>query len=120
MDFDYFITTQSMGLLSIEDIGNCAIDGFNGRGEEFILVVDTNLGRTRIFTFGPFVPDMETLPNEVSCTVKQINFSTQMISKHIRQWINNGRFVITQAIEIEKEEALDKCRNLVDYMRISV
>ena len=117
MDFDYFITTQSMGLLSIEDIGNCAIDGFNDRGEEFILVVDTNLGRTRIFTFGPFIQDMETLPNEVSCILKQINYSIQNISKQIRQWINNPRYNITQAMEIDKEEALNKCRDIIEYMR---
>lgn len=120
MDYEYFITTTANGVLTVEDCGNCAIDLFNDQGMEKILVVDTNLGATRIFTFGPFNPDLDRLPNMCSTTLKQLNYAVQSINKEIEKFLNDYKFGGTQAIEIDKEEALSKCRNIIDYMRSNI
>ena len=120
MDYEYFVTSVSNGILTVDDCGNCAIDLFNDSGMEKILVVDTSLGATRIFTFGPFNPDLERLPNMCSTTFKQVNYSVQAINKEINKFLNDFKFGGTQAIEIDKEEALSKCRNIIEYMRSNI
>lgn len=120
MEFEYFFQQTATGLLEIDDIGNCAIDLFNDRGEEKVLIIDTQLGMTRVLINGPFMPDMETLPKDVSCTYKQFPYSQGTINKIIRQCLNDYIFNTTQAIEIDKEEALNKCVDLIAYMRNNV
>lgn len=120
MDYEYFVTSVANGVLTVDDCGNCAIDLYNDNGMEKILVIDTSLGATRIFTFGPFNPDLDRLPNICSTTFKQINYSIQAISKEINKFLNDYKFGGTQAIEIDKEEALSKCRNIIDYMRSNI
>lgn len=117
MDFEYYMTSQANGLLTVEDIGNCAIDLFNDRGWEKVLIVDTNLGATRLFTYGPFSPDLDRLPPVVECTLKQFPYSQAGIGKEIRTFLRDYMFQGTQAYIIDKEEALDKCRDLIEYMR---
>lgn len=117
MQFDYFFTHSVNGILDIEDIGNCAISAFNDIGEEYILIIDTNMGVTRILNFGPVVPDLETLPKKVNCNFSRINFSEGKIIKEINKFLTGGFSNITQAMEIDKDEALDHCRDLVEYMR---
>ena len=120
MEYEYFVTHSANGLLDVEDIGNCAIDIFNDLGKEMIMVIDTQLGSTRIFTYGPFDPEFERLPNNVVCNLQQLPFSQQKIGKAIRQFLNNYQFGATQAFIIDKDEALDKCRNIIDYMRTNI
>lgn len=119
MQFEYFLTHTANDVLEIEDIGNCAIDIFNDRGEEALLIIDTYLGRTRIFKFGPFNPDFDVLPDNVDCILKQFNYSQIKINSLISQFLNSN-FCATQAFLISKEEALGKCRNLIDYMKSDI
>ena len=74
MDFEYLATNTFTGLLEIEDVGNCAITAFNDIGWESILIIDTQLGKTRVFQMGPIAVDLERLPDTVSCTLTQLDF----------------------------------------------
>lgn len=67
MNFPYLRVSTTMDSLEVEDIGNCSIRAFNDEGEEYILIIDTNVGITRIFTYGPIVPDLDLLPKQVNC-----------------------------------------------------
>lgn len=116
MEFEYFVTHSANGVLDIDDIGNCAIDIFNDDGLEMVMVIDTNLGATRVLTYGPFNPDLERLPNSVVCDLTQFPFSHTLINRTIRTFLNNWKFRATQAFEIDKNEALNKCRNIIEYM----
>lgn len=120
MEYEYYMTHSANGLLNVDDIGNCAIDIFNDLGEEMVMVIDTLLGQTRILTFGPFNPDFERLPDSVICDLQQLHYSESQIGKVIRKFLNNWKFGATQAFIIDKDEALDKCRNIIDYMRQSI
>ena len=117
MDYEYYITHQANGLLTVDDIGNCAIEVFNDRGWEKVMIVDTYLGATRLLTYGPFSPDLERLPQTVECTLKQFPHSQATISKEIHKFLRDGYFQATQAYVSNKEEVLDKCRDLIEYMR---
>lgn len=118
MDFEYLRVTQSMDVLQIEDIGNCAIKAFNDMGEEYILVISTQLGTTRIFNYGPINPDLDLLPKNVNCSFKRIQFSEFKIQKTIRDFLNNPYANITQAQCVdEKDEVLNDCRSIIEYMK---
>lgn len=116
MDYDYFMISTASATLTVDDIGNCAILASNDNGLQYILVIDTNLGATRIFRYGPFNPDLERLPNEVECSFRQIEYSESEINKTIRKFLNNYKFGATSAEVIDKEEALSRCRNIISYM----
>jgi len=42
-----------MDSVTIDDIGNVILDGFNDYGEEFFLIIRTVLGVSRILEYGP-------------------------------------------------------------------
>ena len=102
--------------LIIEDVGNFAIKAFGDLGYEFIIIVETRLGNTRLFTFGPVIPDIDLLPQSCECSIKKFSFSNGKIIKEVRSILNNPYNKITQAFEVTKEEALVDCRNLVQVM----
>ena len=117
MEFDYLRTIQSNAVINIEDIGNCALKAFNDVGMEYILIIETSLGNTRVFTFGPVIPDMETLPQSVSMSMTHMDYSQPKIAKTIRTFLNDVYHNITQVLEVDKEEALEECRDLISYVR---
>ena len=61
MTFDYMERVVVDGQLEVEDIGQCVIQANNDIGEEFYLIIKTDLGWTEILEYGPCVPDMELL-----------------------------------------------------------
>ena len=112
----YFIKTDAQAELIIEDIGNFAIKAFNDRGCEFIIILETKLGNTRLFTFGPIIPDLELLPQACGCNIRKFAFNAKRIMKELGSILNSPYNRITQAFEVTKEEALGDCRNLVQIM----
>lgn len=116
ISFPYFIKSDAQAELLVEDIGNFAIKAFNDRGCEFIIIIETKLGNTRVFTFGPVIPDLDLLPQRCGCEIEKFNFNNGKIMKTIRSFLNDPYNKITQAFEVTKEEALEDCRNLVQVM----
>lgn len=117
MNFNYFIEQIVHAQLSVEDIGNCAIEGNNDLGESFYLIVETTLGSTRIFEFGPIMQDIKMLPKSVKCTFDRIIYSEPKIGKRIEQFLNNRCSGITSAMIVDKDYALSQCRDIAAYMK---
>lgn len=116
ISFPYFIKSDAQAELLLEDIGNFAIKAFNDKGCEFILIVETRLGNSRSFTFGPVIPDLDLLPQCCGCTIEKFAFNPKKVSKKVIGFLTNPYNRITQAFEVTKEEALADCRNLVQIM----
>ena len=116
MNFDYLIKIKKESSINIEDIGNCAIDVYNDLGFEWLLIVHTIEGMTHIIEFGPILPDIDYPPDKVVYTYDRINFSDKKIITRIQKFLTDGYRAITQAFEIDKKEAKDKMKNLVDYL----
>ena len=117
MEFEYFKQTVVNGNLDVDDIGNCAILATNDEGAQYVLVIDTSLGITRVFNYGPIIPDLDMLPKSVMCSFKRIQFSHTKIVKIIDEFLNNSFAHITTAIVVDKAEALETCRSIIDYMK---
>ena len=116
-DFEYFTKVVVNASISIEDIGNCAIRANNDLGSFWFLIIQTELGFSEIFEYGPFIFNVEELPKSCNWFYKRISYSENALSKIIDKFLNDGYRCITQAEEISMEEAKENCRNLADYIK---
>ena len=115
--FNYFYTTQSMGELQIDNIGQCAIQANNDSGEFWYLVVKTRLGSSRVFSYGPLAKGVDFLHKSTKMSFKRIEYDEGKIEKEIKGFLNNPFADITQAMEISPEEALAECKSFIEYMK---
>lgn len=116
MNFQYFVTKVVNASIEVEDMGSCAIQAFNDRGEEYNLIIETNLGVCRALTFGPVMPEFDLLPEKLHIQFERFNFSEKTVSKMINKFLNDPFKNITQAFTKTKEELLADLPNLRNYM----
>lgn len=117
MKFQYLQTITMNADLEIEDIGNCAIKAFTDIGREYILIIETRLGWTRIYQYGPIVQE-EQWPLAVNESYFKIEFNERRIKQIIEKFLN--MVGITQAFEVTKNEALEDCKSIIEFMRQSL
>ena len=117
MTFDYFVERTYVAQLEIEDVGNVALVANNDEQMYFYLIIRTTMGSSQIFECGPIVPDVELLPDYTKTEFTRIDFDVKKIDKYIRNFLNNPKNKITNAEIISVEEALNECRDIVDYMK---
>ena len=116
--FKYYYVSQSYGSLDIEDIGNCAIEACDDRGVYKYLVIKTNLGETKVFTYGPTIPDIPIPAKSVNISFKRISYNEAKIGGIIEKFLQDPYMSITQANEVTAEEALSNCMDLIEYMKL--
>lgn len=119
MEFEYFYTQQATGSLDIEDIGNCAIQANTDNGVYFYLVIETHLGFSHIFRYGPRILNSDSLPKSCSCSYSCMEYNEGKLQTAIQQFLNPKFYQITQAIEIDKDTALNNCISILDYFKDS-
>lgn len=115
-NYDYFYTKLATGTLDVEDSGNCYIEAFNDEGHAYYLLIETSLGYTKIFEYGPAISDFQELPSQVVCTFDRIEFNQKEIDKRINNFLNNFKRNITQATEVERSVIFENCKSLIDYV----
>ena len=52
-NYSYLRQISFMDSVSVDDIGNVVLDGYNDIGDRYILIIRTVLGISRILDFGP-------------------------------------------------------------------
>lgn len=119
MRFEYLFSRTAMEDIDIEAIGNCALECFTDNGAVYYLIVKTDLGITQLYTQGPTVPDIDMLPKKVNVSYQRFSYSECRIIKAIEKFLANPD--ITQVMEIDIYEALDKCSeiNIAEMMKSS-
>lgn len=113
MDFPYAPEQTYFGLLSIEDIGQCALVASKDDEAEYYLVIKTTLGESSIMEYGPIVPDIPLLPKKVSCAFDRIDYSEDQLIKRITKFLSGK----TQAGQVPEEEVYSNCVDIIGYMR---
>ena len=116
MHFDYMIQTVVGDSIDIDDVGNTALQMSNDVGEFWFMIISTELGWSKIFEFGPIVPDIEELPKYCSMQYREIQYDVRKLNSIIDKSLNAINRNITQVCEIPKEEAKNNMRNLVSYI----
>lgn len=118
MEFKYKPIKEFEDSIDIADIGQCSLEAVNSLGMCSYLIIRTLLGESTIFEYGPIVPDVERLPNEVTCKITKIDFDENKLKKIIQMFIaDRGKIKIEQVSELSMEEALNQCRDLIQHMR---
>lgn len=115
--FEYNYLQTATAVLEIENIGKCALCATNMLGEEYYLAIRTSLGKSYIFKYGPLIPDLDTLPPKVSCSVERMDYKEEKIKKIIGFWLEDPKKKISNAEEIDDQDLYRRCRDLIAYMR---
>lgn len=77
--FEYDKELVSHSSIDIDDIGNCALLGYNDKYFEYGLIIKTLMGKSQIITFGPFIPDVDELPDEVNYTYQKVDYNDKKL-----------------------------------------
>ena len=116
MQFDYLYQMQATGFLEVDDIGNCCISATTMLYTEHIMIVKTEGGRTKIIQYGPrYIDNDLILPNNVDYTYSEFDFNEGKIKRIIDNWLNS-KTLAQQAVLITIEEAIERIKNLVDFL----
>lgn len=112
-DFEYLYTIQAQDTLEVEDVGNTCIHVLNDIGHEWYMVIDTELGETRIKTFGPFNVDIDKyFSYGFNFNYTSMDYKESRICNMIDKFINDNKKLITQAMICDPEEAYEKLYSL--------
>ena len=109
--FEYMHITTAMDSIEIEDIGSCCLHAFNDGGYEFWFLSKTDLGITKLFSFGPILVDTIDC-SDLEIKIHTINYDEKKIIKYIEKWLSDSKRMITQVFESSNEECLSRFREL--------
>lgn len=106
------------GILDVDEVGSCNVRGVGEQGEEYYLIVETSLGYTYLFEYGPNIPDMQLLPDKVRCSLTKMEYKEDKLVKVIDRWLNDPSKKLKSAELIDdKYELLDACKDLISSMK---
>lgn len=114
MTFEYLQRIVVDAELTIDNIGDCVVVCNNDLGEEFYLIIKTELGWTEVLEYGPYAPDFEQLPVNYSVKYSRFEFSQFKLERLIDKFLNDGKRAITQARVTELAEVYDNLVNPID------
>lgn len=114
MKFKYEEHITSLSEIDIPDIGNCAIVATTLLSYEYVLVIETRLGYSRIFKCGPIVHDTDKLPNKLQYSYEYYEYSQSKIKTTINKFLHDQGVV--KARLCTKSEALSNCYDIIEYM----
>lgn len=110
---EYLREVSYMDAVEIEDIGNIALVLYNDAGQEWYLLTTTSLGWTKLYMFGPLLPDVNSLVlKSFSFTYSEIEYREYKIISMLEKFIQDPKKEISQVIEITKEEVLNRYKTL--------
>lgn len=110
---EYLKEVSYMDAVEIEDIGNIALVLYNDAGQEWYLLTTTSLGWTKLYMFGPLLPDVDSLVlKSFSFTYSEIEYRESKIVSMLEKFIQDPKKEISQVIEITKEEVLNRYKTL--------
>lgn len=114
--YEYLYEVKATGFLEIENIGECCLIANNDFLQEQILIITTELGKTKVIQYGPVFVDNVQPPNDVQYSYCEFDFSDYKIDKRIEKFINDTKFRTTQVKVVELEEALDRITDLREFL----
>lgn len=114
MTFEYLQRVIVDAELEVPDIGECCIQARNDLGEEWYLLIRSDMGFVDLIEYGPAHPDFNVLPNSVSLTYDHFEYSVFKLEKRIDKFLNNSKRMITQASVTEVDDIRKFIVNPVD------
>ena len=110
---NYLPESSFLASVEVDDVGEVALILYNDVGQEWYLLHTTHFGWTKTYTFGPLLPDDDTLRlKSFSFQYSEIEYSESKLVKNLERFIQDPKKMITQVFEIDKETVLDRYRNI--------
>lgn len=110
---EYLPQESYLASVEVEDIGNVALVMYNDMGQEWYLLTTTELGWTKIYLFGPLLPDLNNLViKNFSFSYSEIEYKEAKILNTIEKFIQDPKKSITQVFEINKQDVFDRYKSL--------
>ena len=113
-EFEYFYTQQVNGILQVDNIGECCIEACTDMHECYYLIIRTSMGASRVFQYGPIVPESEILEKSCTCSFKRLDFNEIKLGNIIKNFLNKPYANITQAQEISIEKFTEEELEQID------
>lgn len=101
MTFEYLQRIIVDAQLDVDNIGECVLLGRNDLGEEFYLIIRTDMGWTEQINFGPVTPEVDILPFNINLTYARFEFNQAKLMRAIDKFLNDPKKMITQADVVE-------------------
>lgn len=101
MTFEYLQRVVVDAQIDIENIGECVLVGRNDLGEEYYLIIRTDMGWTEQINFGPVTPEVDILPFNINLTYARFEFNQTKLMRAIDKFLNDPKKLITQADVVE-------------------
>ena len=115
MQFDYLYQMQATGQLDIEDVGNFALSLTNDMYMEYILIVMTKNGNTKVVQYGPRYIDREDPCSSINYTYNEFQFNMNKIKTIIDKALN-GNTLCSQATLISFKEAIERIKEPAEFL----
>lgn len=114
MQFNYLYTSTHNASIDIEDIGNVCLLATNDVFLEYLLIIRTEDGETKIIKQGPVIVDSDIPGAKFSITMETSKYHMGRLMNTIDTFLRCN--IISQVQIIELDEAKTKLKNLVDYI----
>ena len=114
--YEYLYEVKATGFLEIENIGEVCLIANNDFLQEKVLIIHTELGKTRVIQYGPVYVDNVQPPTDCSYTFSEFDFSDYKIDKIIDKFINDPKFKTTQVKETDFEDASNRITDLMEFL----
>ncbi len=101
MTFEYLQRVIVDAQLDVDNIGECVLRGRNDLGEEYYLIIRTDMGWTEQINFGPVTPDVDILPFNINMNYARFEFNQSKLMRAIDKFLNDPKKIITQADVVE-------------------
>ena len=117
-EYSYMKRIQFMDSISIDDIGNVIIEGYNDLGDRYFLIIRTLLGVSRILEFGPLQEGART---NCICLFQQMDYNDVKIDRLIDKFLNDKKMLtqVTASNITSKEDLLkitNSLPNVVEFL----
>lgn len=117
MDFEYNNQYVPQDLLTVDEIGRCALEGSNDDGFHYVLIVRVSMGMATLIECGPYAPDVAVLPSGFSMSLNRMKFDARKVGGYINKWLNDKK-KLTHVDVIPEEEAIEQFRDMKEYIRL--
>lgn len=120
MDFEFNVQPMPTSLLSIDDLGNYAIEAKTEEDIYFYLIAKSALGIVTYISFGPLIPDVKHIPSGYCCNVYRGKAEGPAMIKEIKSFLLTtvyNKKHLCEANLVDEEVALDQLKDIKELIR---
>lgn len=114
--FDYMQVITVGAQLEVDELGDCCILGRDDLGQEYYLIIKTQMGTVNIIEYGPACPDFDLLPKKVSYKFDREDYNETKLTKRIEKFLLSNPITFAECVELEDIHEFIKAP--IDYMEV--